>query len=315
MQERRTPVCSSCGGVNSFILAGPEMCEQFFRVVRRQPALTANGLGRSRGFQPDEDPEEDGEEEDGGLHVSQGPRSDLGGGLASAAASEDDEDDEEDEEEPEPVEAAAVARVSSFRGGGIQRMPSSEPGVDHVFSGGIPKNHAFMLAASPGGGKSTLCRQLAAGMAESGLRVMIAAGEEVGDIAHEEFKRLKLYKRFPKGAKAVLYTGSDDTDAIIAAAKLAEVDVLFVDSLSILTSTRVQGAAGEKTQVNYAAYHLMQAAHASNEYEATRPLTIVMISHVTKEGSMAGPNKAKHWTDGAFGLEHVHPSTLEASED
>lgn len=312
--ERR-PVCPSCGSVNSLAPAEPEMCVHYFRTVRNQPPLVAEGIGRApRNARPfgGGDDEED---------FDGGAGGDGAGAFGAPQSEEDPEEEEEDEEEEEeeddvvPVTPATFAKVSSFKGGGIVRLPSSDAGVDHVFSGGIPQFHAFMLAASPGGGKSTLCRQLAAGMAELGFKVMIAAGEEVGDIANEEFKRLRLYKRFPKGARAVLYTGSDDTDAIIAAAKQAEVDILFVDSLSILSSSRVQGAAGEKTQVNYAAYHLMQAAHASNEYEDTHPFTVIMISHVTKDGSMAGPNKAKHWTDGAFGLEHIDPNTLEAVED
>ena len=312
---KRLPRCPSCCAVNTLCPASPEMCGHYFQSVRKQPPLTASGVGRAPrgGF-------DDGEEESAYGGGEEGGEGLFGGSPESSVepeeeGAEDEEDEEDEDDEPEPVEAAVVARVSSFKSRGIQRIASSDAGVDHVFSGGIPCNHAFMLAASPGGGKSTLCRQLAAGIAEQGLVVMVAAGEEVGDIATEEFTRLGLYKRFPKGARAVLYTGSDDTDAIIAAAKAALVDILFVDSLSILSSTRVQGAAGEKTQVNYAAYHLMQAAHASNEYEGTHPFTVIMISHVTKDGSMAGPNKAKHWTDGAFGLEHVNPSTLEASED
>ena len=321
------PRCPSCAQINTLKPAEPEMCGHYFKTVRHQPPLTAKGLGRpSRDF--DDPADEDGAYGGGagGFGGLDRDRLDENGAPSSADSEEEDEggeeedEEEEDEDEFEPVEPATVARVASFKSAGIVRLPSSDAGVDHVFSGGIPRHHAFMLAASPGGGKSTLCRQIAAGMAQpvgkrAGLRVMIAAGEEVGDIANTEFKRLKLYKRFPIGARAVLYTGSDDTDAVIAAAKKEEVDVLIVDSLSILTSTRVSGAAGEKTQVNYAAYHLMQAAHASNEYEDTHPFTVVMISHVTKDGSMAGPNKAKHWTDGAFGIEHINPNTLEASED
>lgn len=320
------PRCPSCLAVNTMSPAAPEMCGHYFRTICKQPPLTAEGVGRAPrgGFDGEEDESEPMGGEEGGMGSyggsrfhGQDPGGEGGGEEGEEGEGEEGEEGEgeEDEDDLEPVEPADVARVASFKSGGIVRLSSSDAGVDHVFSGGIPCNHAFMLAASPGGGKSTLCRQLAAGMAERGLKVMIAAAEETGDVTNEEFKRLKLYKRFPKGAKAVLFTNSDDTDAIIAAAKKAKVDILFVDSLSVLSSTRVEGAAGEKTQVNYAAYHLMQAAHASNEYKDTHPFTVIMISHVTKAGSMAGPNKAKHWTDGAFGLEHVNPSTLEASED
>lgn len=292
--------------VNTLKVAAPELSDLYFKHVRKQRPFSSASLKLSGGDAEDEE------------------SSDFSPEMVDPDTADDDREHDEDEpdenfddedEEDEPVEAAEVATVASFQGGGIVRLPSSDPGVDHVFSGGIPQNHAFMLAASPGGGKSTLCRQLAAGMAQLGLKIMIAAGEEVGDIANEEFKRLDLYKRFPKGAKKVLFSGSADTDAVIAAAHQNKVDVLFVDSLSILSSTRVQGPPGKEKQVNYAAYHLMQAAHASNEYEGQRPFTVIMISHVTKDGSMAGPNTAKHWTDGAFVLEHIDPQSLEAVDD
>lgn len=306
---KRCPICPSCSSINTLQVAAPELSDLYFKRVRKLPDFSTaifksreNDDDDARGFgaemlDPDEADEPD-----------QSPRNED-------QDEDEDENEDEDEDEDEPVEAAEVATVASFKGEGIVRIPSSDKGVDHVFSGGIPKNHAFMLAASPGGGKSTLCRQLAAGMAELGSKVMIAAGEEVGAIANDEFKRLQLFKRFPKGAKKVLYSGSDDTDAVIAAAHQNKVDVLIVDSLSILSSSRVQGPPGKEKQVNYAAYHLMQAAHGSNEYEGHRPFTVIMISHVTKDGSMAGPNAAKHWTDGAFIIEHIDPRTLEPADD
>lgn len=306
---KKDPICPSCSAVNTLNSADPVMSDLFFKKVRRQPAFSTAGLRANRQENEDEqEPEMIDPDEENSLD-------EAGAFRGNEQDDDEDEDEDDDSEDLEPVEAADVAPVASFQGGGIVRISSSDAGVDHVFSGGIPKNHAFMLAASPGGGKSTLCRQLAAGMAQLGYKIMIAAGEEVGDVANDEFKRLDLYKRFPKGAKKVLFSGSSDTDAVIAAAHQNKVDVLFVDSLSILSSNRVQGPPGKEKQVNYAAYHLMQAAHASNEYESQRPFTVVMISHVTKDGSMAGPNTAKHWTDGAFILEHIDPSSLEAVDD
>jgi hypothetical protein len=305
---KQTPVCPSCSSICSLKIAAPAMSDLYFKKVRRQRPFDSSSF-RSSGESEDDDsppeildPDEAHEESEAFASRRQSSR-------------EDEVEDEDEDEDEAPAEAADVAPVASFQGGGIVRISSSDAGVDHVFSGGIPKNHAFMLAASPGGGKSTLCRQLAAGMAQLGHKIMIAAGEEVGDVANDEFKRLELYKRFPKGSKKVLFSGSSDTDAVIAAAHQNKVDVLFVDSLSILSSNRVQGPPGKEKQVNYAAYHLMQAAHASNEYEGQRPFTVVMISHVTKDGSMAGPNTAKHWTDGAFILEHIDPNNLEPVDD
>lgn len=306
---KRLPVCPSCGAVNRLQVADPSLCALYFDVVRRQPTLTASGVATSRARRS-ESVEFEGAYPEGGDQ-------EQAGYLASEEADGGDEEEgvEDDEPEDEPAAPAAVARVSSFRGGDIERMSSSDAGVDHVFSGGIPVAHCFMLSASPGGGKSTLMRQVAAGMAEAGRRVLIAAGEEAGDIAQSEFKRLKLYKRFPRGAKKVLFTGSADIDEVIAAAHAEEVDVLIVDSLSVLSSKRVKGPPGKEKQVNYSAYHLMQAAHAQNEYEGKTPFTVLMIVHATKDGDMAGPNTAKHWTDGAFTLEHIDPGSLEATED
>lgn len=305
---RWVAVCPSCAAVNKLRPADPSFCALYFRVVRNQPSLSASGVAtRARRGDVVEFGEASAEKDEEGAY-------------GELVADEDDhrgeEDDVEDEEpEEEPAQPAVVARVSSFKGGDIERMSSSDLGVDHVFNGGIPVAHCFMLSASPGGGKSTLMRQVAAGMAEAGHKVLIAAGEEAGDIAQSEFKRLKLYKRFPRGAKKVLFTGSADIDEVLAAADEEEVDVLIVDSLSVLSSKRVKGPPGKEKQVNYAAYHLMQAAHAQNEYEGRRPFTVLMIVHATKDGDMAGPNTAKHWTDGAFTLEHIDPSSLEATED
>lgn len=232
---------------------------------------------------------------------------------------EDDEDESEEEQKqraPKPPPRVEVKQVYRVKGGIGKRYITNIETLDHVLDGGIPLNTCLVTSAAPGCGKSTLYRQAAASLAQQGLKVMYASGEETDKKAKREFKRLGLFKKYPKAkTDRLVIVCTNNPDSIIAAAKENEVDVLFVDSFSVMVSLNTSGDAGQEKQMKYAAYHFSQAAHADNEYKGTRPMTIMGIVHMTKAGDMAGTNAAKHWVDGAFKMEHVDGSTGELVED
>lgn len=200
------------------------------------------------------------------------------------------------------VSAPAVAQKSSAAGGGrlavvdlsevaearLARRASGEAEVDRVLGGGWVAGSAVLLAGEPGIGKSTLLLQLARNLAAAGGSVLYVAGEESTAQVSLRAERLGI-----RNGLAL----TRETDARRLAAHLvgAAPDLVIVDSIQTLTSE--DGAVpGSLTQVRDGTALLVAAAKESGA-------TLVLIGHVTKQGSIAGPKVIEHVVDATIALE------------
>lgn len=182
----------------------------------------------------------------------------------------------------------AVVDLSDVAEARLTRRPSGEAEVDRVLGGGWVAGSAVLLAGEPGIGKSTLLLQLARDLAAAGGSVLYVAGEESPAQVGLRAERL--------GIRSGLAL-TRETDARRIAAHLADTapDLVIVDSIQTLIVE--DGAVpGSLTQVRDGTALLVAAAKESGA-------TLVLIGHVTKQGSIAGPKVIEHVVDATLALE------------
>ena len=187
----------------------------------------------------------------------------------------------------EPVPLNSMAASAS------QRVPVGIGELDRVLGGGVVPGSLVLLGGEPGIGKSTLVLETAAGFARNG-RVVYASAEESAAQLHLRAQRLGLDDEAAGSAIGVLE--ASDVDAIVAAATAAQPALLIVDSIQTLTCDGLDGPAGSVGQVREAAARLGTFARAAG-------VPVVLVGHVTKDGSLAGPRTLEHLVDVVLMLE------------
>jgi DNA repair protein RadA/Sms len=191
-----------------------------------------------------------------------------------------------------PRRAAALPVAESLAAtahGGAPRLSSSIGELDRVLGGGLVAGSIVLLGGAPGIGKSTLMLALAAGIAKTdGARpVLYASGEESLDQIRLRAARLGL-----GGASADQISILSETaaQAIAGVAEATTPSLLIVDSVQTLTSDELEGPAGSVGQVRASAAVLQEYAKGSG-------VPVVLVGHVTKDGSLAGPKTLEHLVD------------------
>ena len=174
-----------------------------------------------------------------------------------------------------------------------ERVPIGIGELDRVLGGGVVPGSLMLLGGEPGIGKSTLVLETAAGIARIG-RVVYAAAEESAAQLHLRAQRLGLADSAAASGIAVL--SANDVDAIVAAAALARPALLIVDSIQTLTCDGLEGPAGSVGQVREAASRL-------GAYAREAGVPVVLVGHVTKDGTLAGPRTLEHLVDVVLMLE------------
>ena len=155
---------------------------------------------------------------------------------------------------------------------------------DRVLGGGIVPGAVVLLSGEPGVGKSTLLLEVAANTAKSGAKVLYVSGEEsVGQI------RLRAERT---GAMTDhLYLASEtDLSAVLGQIDAVGPELLVVDSVQTIAAAEIDGAAGMPSQIREVAANLIRVAKERN-------LPVILVGHVTKDGSIAGPRVLEHLVD------------------
>jgi DNA repair protein RadA/Sms len=170
--------------------------------------------------------------------------------------------------------------------------------LDRVLGGGLVAGSLVLLGGEPGIGKSTLLLQAAAGAAE-GLppgrgHVLYATGEESAPQVQLRARRLGLLDG-PAG-DAIQIIAERGVDRITEVARSTRPAVLIVDSIQTAVVDDLEGPAGSVGQVRESALRLMELAKGET-------IAVVLVGHVTKEGSLAGPRSLEHLVDAVLSLE------------
>lgn len=161
--------------------------------------------------------------------------------------------------------------------------------VDAVFGGGIVAGSVNLIAGQPGIGKSTLLLQLAYELAAKHT-VLYISGEES---SHQVGLRAKRLGATRAELQLVTSTSADDIAATIVR---GDYELVIVDSIQTLACSSVSSAAGSVSQITNSTNIITQAAKQSGT-------AVVLVGHVTKEGSIAGPKVLEHVVDVVLQLE------------
>jgi len=161
---------------------------------------------------------------------------------------------------------------------------SGVPELDRVLGGGLVQGAAILLAGEPGVGKSTLLLEVAAQTARLGGRTLYVTGEE-------STSQVRLRADRTGAVQDGLYLAAEtDLGALLTHVEQVRPQLLVVDSVQTVGASDVDGAHGGVTQVKEVAAALVRVAK-------TRGTTVVMVGHVTKDGSIAGPRVLEHLVD------------------
>jgi DNA repair protein RadA/Sms len=189
--------------------------------------------------------------------------------------------------------ATAIGRID--RNGGAARSPVGMAELDRVLGGGLVVGSVLVLGGEPGIGKSTLVLEVCAAItrhADAG--VLYASGEESADQLRLRAERLGLTGGGV--GDRIMVLGETSVENIVAAARAAAPRLVVVDSIQTLTTDELAGPAGSVGQVRAAAAQLQ--AYAKRE-----SVTVIIVGHVTKDGSLAGPKTLEHLVDVVLALE------------
>lgn len=156
--------------------------------------------------------------------------------------------------------------------------------LDRVLGGGVVPGAVILLAGEPGVGKSTLLLDVAAKFARENGDVLYLTGEESA-------AQVKLRaERIGAIADSLYLAAENDLGAALGQVEQLKPKLLLIDSVQTFSSAVVDGSAGGVTQVREVAASIIAAAKRLN-------MTAVLVGHVTKDGSIAGPRLLEHLVD------------------
>lgn len=168
-----------------------------------------------------------------------------------------------------------------------ERTPRLSTGIadlDTVLGGGIVAGGVALIAGQPGIGKSTLLLQVAA-MAAKQSDILYVSGEESAEQVRLRAKRLGADKH--DSLHFIASTSANDIGATIRGAKYG---LVVVDSIQTLSLEEVTSAPGSVSQITNSSNVIIRAAKESGS-------AVILVGHVTKEGSIAGPKVLEHLVD------------------
>ena len=169
--------------------------------------------------------------------------------------------------------------------------------LDRVLGSGAVPGGVILLAGEPGVGKSTLLLAMAHRWADAGRTVLYVSGEESA-------AQVRMRAERTGALNAKLYLAADtDLGSILGSIEALKPSLLIVDSVQTIGSADVDGVPGGVTQIREVATAIIARAKALN-------LATVLVGHVTKDGSVAGPRALEHLVDTVLTFEGDASSRL-----
>ena len=180
------------------------------------------------------------------------------------------------------LKTQSVKHLSTEKTG--SRLASGFADLDAVLGGGILPGGVTLLAGQPGIGKSTLLLQLAAHVGST-KKVLYLSGEESASQVRLRAERLGADKE-----DDLEFAASTNANDIAATIRAGTYDLVIIDSIQTLSLDEVGSAPGTVSQITNSANVIIRAAKQTNA-------AVILVGHVTKEGSIAGPKVLEHLVD------------------
>jgi DNA repair protein RadA/Sms len=188
--------------------------------------------------------------------------------------------------------ATPTLRFEEIEGSAEDRWRSGIGELDRVLGGGLVPGSLVLIGGDPGIGKSTLALQLAGALGRAGRSVLYVSGEESPRQTKMRAERLALLK----GDSELWIQSEIDLDAITAEVERLQPSLLVIDSIQTLYIASLDAAPGSVSQVRECGLRLLRLAKE-------RGIPVLLIGHVTKDGSVAGPRTLEHMVDAVIYLE------------
>jgi len=185
---------------------------------------------------------------------------------------------------------AALVPVSEAAVSPAARAATGIDGVDRVLGDGLVAGSLVLLAGEPGIGKSTLFLQVAAAMARPGAPAVYVTGEES---AQQVALRAR---RTGSVGPDVLLLAETSCEAVLEQLRTISCALVVVDSIQTMVVDELDAVAGSVAQVR-------QVAARFQAWAKTGGVPVVLVGHVTKEGTIAGPKLLEHLVDVVLSLE------------
>lgn len=166
----------------------------------------------------------------------------------------------------------------------IARMSTGIADLDMVLGGGVLPGGVMLLAGQPGIGKSTLLLQIASTVAAT-TPVLYASGEESASQV-----KLRAARLGADSGDELAFVASTSADDIAATIRSGAYKLVIIDSIQTLSLDEITSAPGTVSQITNSSNVIIRAAKESNA-------AVVLVGHVTKEGSIAGPKVLEHLVD------------------
>ena len=170
------------------------------------------------------------------------------------------------------------------------RLPTGFSEIDGVLGGGLMPAGVTLIAGQPGIGKSTLLLQIAAFIADKKSVLYISGEESAGQI------KLRAERLGANSKDALSLVSSTSADDIAATILGSSYDLVIVDSIQTLSLADITSAPGSVSQITNSSNVIIRAAKKTHT-------SVVLVGHVTKEGSIAGPKVLEHLVDVVLNFE------------
>ncbi len=164
-----------------------------------------------------------------------------------------------------------------------ERFKTGVKELDRVLGGGLVKGSIVLVSGDPGIGKSTLMLMLSGSLGQK-YKVLYVSGEESGEQIKLRADRLSV------NAEKLYVLAETNMAKVYEQMKAVEPDILIVDSIQTMCDDNVQGTAGSVSQVREVTSSLMKISKQKG-------ITTLVVGHVTKDGSIAGPRILEHMVD------------------
>ncbi len=184
------------------------------------------------------------------------------------------------------TEALAEVQTENLK----SRLSTGLNQCDDVLGGGLMLGGVVLVAGQPGIGKSTLLMQVVLAIGKRQPVLYVSGEESAGQV---KLRAQRLSSTLPENVHLVTSTSADDIAATILSGKYK---VVIVDSMQTVAMAEIASAPGTVSQITNSANIIIRAAKQTNT-------AVVLVGHVTKEGSIAGPKVLEHLVDVVLSLE------------
>src|SRR6266498_1621010 len=193
------------------------------------------------------------------------------------------------------AEARPLLRLVDVEAEDAARFPTGVPELDRVLGGGLVPASLVLVGGEPGVGKSTLLLTALAAMSATKRSLLVTGEESVAQV--------KLRAQRLGGAANVEILAETQLERVCATLERERPAVCVIDSVQTLYSAEIGSAPGSVAQVREAAARLLRVAKESG-------IATILVGHVTKDGSVAGPRVLEHLVDCVLQFEgdryHAH---------